>query len=217
MQNRRRFRHLNHEGGAAARQVVAGADTGEDPVYQPQPGGTRRNERSHLRQDGDERGLPQIRGLATHIRAGQYQNRVSGRVQIEIVRYEAFATTQFLLLDDGVAAFEDFDVGGIIQLRAAVVSQGGNLGQGGKHIDFRKCERRLPDAPGFSGDGRAQFGEQSALDVHDLFLGIENFRFVLFQFWRGKELSVDQGLFAFIVRRGQVQVGLRNFQVVTKN
>ena len=35
----RRLGHLDHEGGAAARQVVGGADTGEEPVGHADMGG----------------------------------------------------------------------------------------------------------------------------------------------------------------------------------
>ena len=70
IENHGRFRHLHHESGAAARQVIRGADAREDAVDDRQAGRLGRHERPHLRQDRDQRGLPQIRGFAAHIRPG---------------------------------------------------------------------------------------------------------------------------------------------------
>ena len=64
---------------------------------------------------------------------------------------------------------------------------------------------------------RAHRGEGAGLDVHVLFLGIENLRFVFLQLWRGKALSVDQGLLAFVIGRGQVRVRLRDFEIVAED
>ena len=150
----------------------------------------------------------QIGGLAAHVRAGQHQDCVGGRVQKEIVGHETVSAAQLQLFDDRVASVDDFDVGGVVELGAAVVSQGRDLGQGSQHIDFGERERGLADAAGFSGNGRTQLGKEAALDVYDLLLGIENLRFVLLQLWSGEALGVDQGLLAFVVGRGQVRVGL---------
>ena len=205
MQDGGGFRHLDHEGGAAAGQVVAGADAGEHAVHQSQPRRTRGNERSHLRHDHGQRGLPQISGLAAHVRAGQHHDGVRGRIQIKIVGHEAVAAAQLQLLDDRVAPGDDFDVGGIVELRAAVIAQGRDVGQRRQHIDFGQRQRGLADAAGFSGNRRAQLGKQPALDFDDLFLGIENLGFVFFQLRRGEALGVDQGLLALVVGRGQVR------------
>ena len=88
---------------------------------------------------------------------------------------------------------------------------------GRQHVDLSQRQRSLPDATGFSGNRRAQLGKQAAFDVDDLFLGIENLGLVFFQLRRGEALGVDQGLLALIVGRSQVQIGLRNLEVVAKN
>ena len=61
IEDRRRLGHFHHESGAAARQIVAGADAGKDAVHHRQPRRTRRNKAAHLRHQHRERGLPQIR------------------------------------------------------------------------------------------------------------------------------------------------------------
>ena len=62
--------HLHHEGGAAARQVVGGADAGEDAIDDRAAGGLGGHKGTHLGQDGDQRGLAQVGGLAAHVGAG---------------------------------------------------------------------------------------------------------------------------------------------------
>ena len=85
----RRLRHLDHESRAAARQVVGGADAGEDAVHQPEPRRTCGTKRSHLRHQHDQRGLPQIGRLAAHVRPGDQQDGMRRAVQIKIVGHEA--------------------------------------------------------------------------------------------------------------------------------
>ena len=75
----------------------------------------------------------------------------------------------------------------------------------------------MADSLGFSGDGGAQFGEEATLDLDDLFLSVENFGFVFFQFRCGEALGSDEGLFAFVVLRSEVQIGFRNFDVVAED
>ena len=65
-----RLHHLDHEGGAPARQVVGGTDAREQPVDDADVRRARRHERAHLRQHGDECVLAQEGRLAGHVRAG---------------------------------------------------------------------------------------------------------------------------------------------------
>ena len=111
VKNRGGFGHLDHEGGAAASQVVAGSDSGEDAVHDAQSRGTCRYEGSHLRQDHDESRLSQISRLAAHVGPGHNQHGVRRGVEIQVIWHEALAAaSQFLLLNDGMAAFENFDI-----------------------------------------------------------------------------------------------------------
>ena len=81
-----------------------------------------------------------------------------------------------------------------------------------QHVDLGQRQRGLADAPGFAGNRRAQLGEQPALDLDDLFLRVENLRFVFLQLRRGEALGVDQRLLALVVGGSQVQVGLRDLR-----
>ena len=70
VQDRRGLDHLDHEGRAAAGQIVGGADPAEQPVDDADAGARGRHEAAHLRQDRDQRVLPQKRALAGHVGAG---------------------------------------------------------------------------------------------------------------------------------------------------
>ena len=62
--------HLDHEGRAAAREIVGGADAREQPVDHADMRRARRHEAAHLRQHGDQRVLAQEGRLARHVGAG---------------------------------------------------------------------------------------------------------------------------------------------------
>ena len=111
--------HLDHEGGAAARQIVGRADAGEDAVDQGQGGGFGGNEGAHLRQDGDERGLAQVGGLAAHVGAGDDGDQIGGIVEIEIVGDEAAGFLFGEAFDDGMASGEDAHFAGSRRTRGA--------------------------------------------------------------------------------------------------
>jgi len=66
--------------------------------------GIGRDERPHLRQDGDERGLAQVGGFAAHVGAGDDGDQVGGIVEIQIVGDEAAGVLIGQALDDGVAS-----------------------------------------------------------------------------------------------------------------
>ena len=179
VQDRRRLRHLDHESRAAARQIVARADAGEHAVDHAQPRRARRNERAHLRQNHDQRRLPQVGRLAAHVRPGQQQNVVRSRIQIKIVGHEALAASRhFLLLDHRMPAFDNFEIAARhrtpTKLRPAVIAQRRDVRQRSQHIDFRQRQRSLPNSLGLGCNRGAQFGKQPPLDLDDLFLCVEN-------------------------------------------
>ena len=64
------FAHFDEESGAAAGEIVAGADAGEDAVGDRELGLARGNEGAHLGHQDDERGLAEIGGFAAHVGAG---------------------------------------------------------------------------------------------------------------------------------------------------
>ena len=61
--------HLHHERGLAARQVVGGADSAENPIHYTYSSCFRRDEGADLRHHGDERDLADVGRLAGHVRS----------------------------------------------------------------------------------------------------------------------------------------------------
>ena len=78
VQDRGGLDHLHHEGGAAAREIVGGADAGEERVDHADMRGFRRHEGARLRQDGDQRVLAEEGRLAGHVGAGEEPDVPSG-------------------------------------------------------------------------------------------------------------------------------------------
>ncbi len=72
-QDGRRFDHLDHEGAAAGGYVVVGADAREDAIDDADACRGGGHEASDLRQQHDQRHLPQVGTLARHVRTGQQQ------------------------------------------------------------------------------------------------------------------------------------------------
>ena len=81
VEDARRLLHLHHEGGLPPRDVVGRTHAREDAIHHRQLAPRARHERSCLREQADERGLPQVGGLAAHIRAGQDHELVGRAVQ----------------------------------------------------------------------------------------------------------------------------------------
>ena len=86
-----------------------------------------------------------------------------------------------------------------------------------QQIDFGDGQRGMADALGLGGDGGAKFGENAPLDVDDLVLGVEDLSFVFLQLRRGETLGVDEGLLALVISGSEMQVGLRNFDVIAED
>ena len=71
IEDRRRLHHLDHEGAAPRRQIVARADTGEEPVDDADMRRFGGDEAAHLRQQRDDSVLAQKGGFARHVGAGE--------------------------------------------------------------------------------------------------------------------------------------------------
>src|SRR5690606_5445538 len=65
------FHHFHHKSRPSARQIIGGADPTEKPVNNTDMSRRRRNESPHLRQDGNQRILPQKSAFTGHVRPGQ--------------------------------------------------------------------------------------------------------------------------------------------------
>ena len=70
VQDVRRLAHLDHEGGLPAREIVARADAGEDAVHEIDARLRGRDERAGVREQREQRDLPDVGALARHVRPG---------------------------------------------------------------------------------------------------------------------------------------------------
>src|SRR6267154_2302941 len=75
------FGHFDQESGAAASEIVAGADAGEDAVDDGQLGLACGNKAADLRHQDDERGLAQVGRLAAHVGSGDKQKLLAGGLE----------------------------------------------------------------------------------------------------------------------------------------
>ena len=140
--------HLDHEGGAPARQIVGGADAREQPVDHADARELRRHERAHLGEDGDQRVLAQEGRFAGHVGAGD-QPDAAGRLafrrrEIAVVGDEGRAVLRQRLLDHGMAAALDDEVERGIDMRAREVALGGKMGEAACHVEPAQAPRRRP-------------------------------------------------------------------------
>ena len=148
VQDVRRLDHLHHEGALPGRQVVLRADAGEDAIHQPDARRLRRDERADLRQQRNQRDLPQVGRFARHIRPGQQQDlRVAGG-KLGIVGDEG--DLALARLHDGMASGDDVDGVALVQLGTAVVLARGDLRQRQQDVklgqDARRPQGRLAPA-----------------------------------------------------------------------
>ena len=85
-----------------------------------------------------------------------------------------------------------------------------------QNIELRNHGCALPDAAGLFCNPISDFLEESLFDIEDAFFGGENFFFVLLQLGSRKAFGADEGLLAVVVFGRQMQIGIRNFDVIAE-
>ncbi len=95
-----------------------------------------RYERSHLRQQNDECGLPQVGGLAAHVRPGDEQDLVRGAVEVQTVGHKALALLLEKMFDDRMAAAQNQQFTAIGEFGTRVVPRRGQDGESGEHVEL---------------------------------------------------------------------------------
>ena len=136
----------------------------------------RRHERAHLRQDGDQRVLPQEGRLARHVRAGEQPDaagcllvlprwREKRRREVAIIGDERRAVARQRLLDHRMAAAVDGERETAVDLRAHVVALGGKMGERARHIEPRQRFGAGFDASALGEHGGGQTVENLQLEA----------------------------------------------------
>ena len=119
--------------------------------------------------------------------------------------------------DHGMAAAGDVHFAGVAKLRARIAVLGRHLGERGGDIQLRDRGRRGANALRLLRRLLPDFGEDALLDFEDLLFGGQNLALVFLQLRRGEALRVDQGLLAFVIGGGEVEIGLRDLDVVAED
>src|SRR5215469_8474280 len=153
IQDRGDFAHLHKKSRAATREVIAGADAREDAVGNGKFRMTRGNERAHLRHKNNQSGLPQIGGLAAHVRPGDEKQLLAARLKAEIVGHKALAALPKKLFDDRVASANDKHFAGGIEFGASIAAVGREFPESSEDIKLSNGRSGAPQASGFGCDG----------------------------------------------------------------
>ncbi len=186
------FDHFDHEGGLSAVDFVAGADAGEETVGDADAGGFGGDVAADLGEDGDEGDLADEGGFSGHVGAGDEQDGVFAG-EAGVVGDE-FAVE--LLLEDGVAAFDDFEGAGGGDFGAAIAALGGEVGQGAQAIETGQALGEFGEGGDVGEKGDANLFEELLLEFDGALLGGEGFGFEGFEFFGDIALGVFDGLFA---------------------
>ncbi len=192
-----RFAHFDHERRAPARQVVAGADAGEDPVDQRQFAAGSRDEAADMGQQHDQRRLAHISRFTAHVRAGDDQH-ARAVVQRQVVGNERRAQNLFndrmATLLDAHARFGDKAWAIEVQVQRALrkVAQHVQFGQGRSGILKR---RKMADQVFEQCFVEHLFPSQRAA------LGRQRLVFELLELGRDKAFGTLQGLAAYVICR----------------
>ena len=124
--------HLDHEGRAAASQIITRADAGEHPIERPDLRRDGRYEAADVREDHDQGRLAHEGALAAHVGAGDHPH-AGRRVECEIVRHERAVDEA---LDHRMAPAADAQHGAIDQFRGHPAQRRRPLGEGGQGVEL---------------------------------------------------------------------------------
>ena len=207
--------HLHQECAAPCGNVVGGADSGEDTVDEPDARGGGGDKRPNVRQQGDERRLAQVGRLAGHVRAGDDQHSPLGPRHEQVVGHVPLAAQH--TLDDRVPAGADVQHRFVGDLRPCVTACRGDLRQGGQDVDVGDGVGRAQQRPGVGSHAVPDIAKKRVFKLGDALFGPQDRRFALFHRFSNEPLCTDQRLLADVVSGHPVQIGLADFDVVSKD
>ena len=107
VQDIRRFGHLDHEGGPAAREIIAGADTCEDPIDRADDRAFGGNMAADVSEQHNDRSLSHVSGFTAHVRSSNHQH-APVLVQHQIIGNKGILQHAF---DDGMASCKKAQTG----------------------------------------------------------------------------------------------------------
>ena len=213
-QNRGDLRHLHHEGGLAGSQVVAGADTGEDPVYETDFRGPGGYKGAHLGHEHDEGHLPHVGGFTRHIGAGDDGHLIVFTAQIGVVGHEQSVLEHRLHHRMPSVGDGNFPPEG--NFRAAVAPLHRNSGEGTQHVGggYRLSGKLHPGC--LLGQVFPEPGENLVFQCRQPVFRGEHLIFQLFQLLGDVAFAVGKGLLTDVGFRHLIHKGLGYFNIIAK-
>ena len=207
--------HFDHEGRLPAREVVAGADAGEDAVDRAEFRLRRRDEAADVREQHDQCVLAHVRRLAAHVRTRDHEHASSAlaivAVQPQIVRLERFVAHRF---HHRMAAAFDVQPCVVDQCRPGPVEFARAFGEAAQHVEFAQRTR-----------GALQWFEVAVEFVENAFVQQllarqrtlarrQHFVLELFQLFGDVALGAGQGLASGVVDRRFHGLALADLDVI---
>ena len=225
VENVRGLGHLNHEGGLPTRQIIAGANAGEDAVHEVNACFRRRHKAAGVREQGEQRHLPDVRGLARHVRPGDERDLRQVRAgfgslagttgQRGVIGYKAFVGE--LLFEHGMPAVADLQATRIADQRFDEIIEPRGFGKRTKDIQLGERGRCLLDLFQLTEHSFAHALEEFILQLHAAFLGAENLALHVLQLGGDETFTVGNRLLADVMRRHLVQIGPGDLDVITEH
>src|SRR4051812_42970357 len=105
-----------------------------------------------------------------------------------------------------MAAIGDLHYALVADVRAAIVVQARNLGEGGERVELRESGSGLLDGRELPEDFFAEALKEFVFQLRAAFFRPEDFAFHVLQLGRDEALSVRDGLLADVMRRDFVEV-----------
>ncbi len=214
VQDVRGFLHLHHERGLPACDVVGRANAREDAIHDRQLGGARCHEGTGLRHQRQQCGLPQVRGLPTHVRPGEDDELVGAPVERHIVRHERVGRVP---LDDGMAHIGGLQLLTAVHERLRVVVNGGGVGERRQHVQRGQPARRVLHPRCGGRNAGAQPLEQLQLALGNPVVRAKHLVLVLLEGWCDEALPPGDRLLAGVVGGDIAQVRPGDFDVVAEH
>src|SRR5271156_562325 len=225
IQNRRHLAHLHQKCRSPPRQIIRSPNPREYPIQYRQFRRPRRHKRPHLRQNRNQSRLPQISGLAPHVRPSNQKQKLRLIIQIQIIRHEPLTAFLQKLLNHRMPPARNHQNSALSfpaqrslrKFRPRIIPRSRNPREIHQHVQLRDPRRHAPQSPRLARIAASRNYSRPPLNLeHALFRG-QYFPFMLLQFRRSKPLRIHQSLLPLVIRRRQMQIRLGNFNVEAKN
>ena len=211
----RHLGHLHHEGRLSRRQVVAGADAGENAVHHADVRPLGGDKAPHLGHQHDQRHLAHIGGLTGHVWTGDDGHPVLLCAHVGVVGHKERVASH--LFHHRMASRRDLDDPGLVHLRPAVVVLGRHLGKGTQRVQLRDQRCRQLHPRHLSRRLCPQRGEQVVFQCRVPVMGGEHLMLQILQLLGDIALAVHQRLLAYVVRRHLVLKGVAHLDIVPEH